>query len=49
MSNWNLDLSVAPLVKNDFNDSKSNIKVLEAAAMGFPLIASNSFAYDAFL
>ncbi len=49
MLNWNLDLSVAPLQKNDFNDSKSNIKVLEAAAMGFPLIASESFAYDGFL
>ena len=43
---WDLDFSVAPLLKNDFNDSKSNIKMVEAAAMGYPLLASRSCAYD---
>ena len=34
------------MLKNEFNDSKSNIKMVEAAAMGYPLLASRSSAYE---
>lgn len=49
VSRLDLDLVVVPLQKNDFNDSKSNIKLLECAALGIPLLASDSFAYEGFL
>lgn len=44
-----LDLVVVPLQKNDFNDSKSNIKLVECAALGIPTLVSDSFAYDGFI
>lgn len=39
------DVALAPLKRSVFNDSKSDIRVLEAAAMGIPVIASNVRAY----
>jgi len=39
------DIFLAPLDDNQFNASKSNIKALEAAALGIPLIASNREPY----
>ena len=35
------DIAVAPLVDNNFNRSKSNLRWLEAAAFGVPCVASN--------
>ena len=40
------DIFLAPLDNNQFNASKSNIKALEACALGIPLIASNVKPYQ---
>jgi len=48
-ASWQWDASIAPLDDNKFNDSKSNIKMLEAAAMSIPcLVSSSSPAYESF-
>jgi len=36
-----LDISIAPIVSDKFNESKSNIKWMEAAMAGLPTVASN--------
>jgi glycosyltransferase involved in cell wall biosynthesis len=41
-----LDLSLAPLRPSIFTDSKSNIKYLEAAAVGTPTLATDSPSYS---
>lgn len=41
-----IDLAVAPLVDNEFNRSRSWLKVLEAGAAGIPIIASNIQPYN---
>jgi glycosyltransferase involved in cell wall biosynthesis len=41
-----MDLAIAPLQMNEFNDSKSEIKVAEAGRYSVPLIASNVGCYD---
>jgi len=41
-----IDLAIAPLQMNDFNDSKSEIKVAECGRYKVPLIASNVGCYD---
>ena len=41
-----MDVAVAPLQMNEFNDSKSDIKVAEAGRYRIPLIASNVGCYD---
>lgn len=46
---YDLDLVVVPLVRNDFNDSKSNIKLIECAALGIPVLVSDSYAYRGFI
>lgn len=43
----NLDLALAPLEENDFNRCKSDLRILEYAAAGFPVLASYVPAYDA--
>lgn len=43
MLDWHVAL--APLVPTLFNNSKSDIRVLEAATLGFPVIASDVIAY----
>ena len=42
----NIDVAIAPLEWNDFNDSKSEIKLMEAGRYGIPLIATDCGAYD---
>ena len=42
----NIDVAIAPLQMNNFNDSKSEIKVAECGRYGVPLIASNVGCYD---
>lgn len=42
----NMDIAIAPLAWNEFNDSKSRIKVAEVAAYGVPLIASDVGSYN---
>jgi len=42
----NLDLALAPLEINAFNESKSNLRLLEYGAMGWPVVASDIFPYQ---
>jgi glycosyltransferase involved in cell wall biosynthesis len=42
----NIDVSLAFLDPNPFNDSKSEIKVIEAGRYGVPLVATNIGCYD---
>ena len=42
----NMDIAIAPLKMNAFNDSKSDIKVAEAGRYKVPLIASNVGCYN---
>lgn len=38
-------IAIAPLVDNDFNSCKSNLKILEAGAKGLPIICSKVLPY----
>ncbi len=49
LSNLRLNAIVAPCLPGVFNESKSNIKWLEAAALGVPLFASNIIAYSKYM
>jgi len=42
----NMDLAIAPLQMNNFNDSKSEIKVAECGRYSVPLVASDVGCYD---
>ena len=42
----NMDVSIAPLQMNSFNDSKSEIKVAECGRYAIPLVATNCGCYD---
>lgn len=46
IKNLDVDIMLAPLEDNEFNKSKSNIKALEATALGIPLICSNIEPYN---
>lgn len=48
VASWQWDIALAPLEENKFNLSKSNIKMIEAAAMGIPCIASDIGEYRKF-
>ena len=41
-----MDIALAPLEMNEFNDSKSEIKVAECGRYKVPLVATNCGAYD---
>lgn len=43
MLDWHI--AVGPLARSIFNDSKSDLRLLEAGALGFPVVASNVTAY----
>jgi glycosyltransferase involved in cell wall biosynthesis len=45
LKNLNIDIMIAPLDHNTFNESKSNIKALESIALGCPLIATDIEPY----
>lgn len=45
----NFDIGIIPLTDNVFNASKSNIAVLEMAARGIPVIASDLPSYRSFI
>lgn len=42
----NIDLMIAPLHNNIFNQCKSDIKFLEACAMGIPMVCQDIITYD---
>jgi len=46
LASLNLDLAVAPLEHNLFNDCKSNLKLLEYGACGYPVVCSDVAAYQ---
>jgi hypothetical protein len=45
LANLDLDLALAPLENNQFNDCKSNLRLLEYGACGYPVICSNTGAF----
>lgn len=49
LASLNLDLAVAPLEHNLFNDCKSNLRLLEFGACGFPVVCSDTKAYAGYL
>ena len=42
----NLDLAVAPLELNAFNEAKSNLRLLEYGALGWPVICTDIYPYQ---
>lgn len=48
LASWAWDITLAPLADNRFNKSKSNIKLLEAAALGIPCLVSPVQPYEEF-
>ena len=46
LASLDLDLALAPLADTEFNACKSDLRVLEYAACGFPVLASNSPAFE---
>ncbi len=46
LATLNLDLAVAPLERNKFNESKSNLRLLEYGILGWPVIASDVEPYQ---
>jgi len=42
----NLDLALAPLEPNRFNECKSNLRLLEYGALGYPVICSDILCYQ---
>ncbi|WP_054900079.1 glycosyltransferase [Pseudomonas sp. NBRC 111131] len=49
LASLNLDLALAPLEQNLFNDCKSNLRLLEYGACGFPVICTDAKAYAGYL
>lgn len=48
MPMWGWSIALAPLADEDFNDAKSNIKILESAYCSIPTLASWAMPYDYF-
>lgn len=46
LASLDLDIGVAPLVENRFNSAKSNLKLIEFAALSIPIVASNIKPYQ---
>lgn len=49
LASLNLDLALAPLELHIFNDCKSNLRLLEYGACGYPVICTDTEAYRGFL
>ncbi|WP_287927369.1 glycosyltransferase [Diaphorobacter sp.] len=45
MATLNLDIAIAPLEDNPFNACKSNLRLLEYGAMGWPVVCSDVYPY----
>ncbi|MCE7765142.1 glycosyltransferase [Pseudomonas putida] len=48
LASMNLDLALAPVEQNLFNECKSNLRLLEYGACGFPVIASDLRCYQGY-
>lgn len=46
LRNLNLDISIAPIIDDQFNRGKSNIKWMEASMLGLPTVASKVYPYE---
>ncbi len=46
LASLDLDLAIAPLEDNAFNESKSNLRLLEYGVLGYPVVCSNVTAYQ---
>ncbi|MGE8151598.1 glycosyltransferase [Pseudomonas vancouverensis] len=49
LASLNLDLALAPLEFHIFNDCKSNLRLLEYGACGYPVICTDTEAYRGYL
>ena len=49
LASLNLDLALAPLEFHIFNDCKSNLRLLEYGACGYPVICTDTRAYEGYL
>jgi GT2 family glycosyltransferase/glycosyltransferase involved in cell wall biosynthesis len=47
MASLDLDIAIAPLEQNVFNACKSNLRLLEYGAVGWPVVCSDVFPYRA--
>jgi len=45
LANLNLDLAIAPLEHNRFNEAKTNLRLLEFGIMGWPIVCSDIAPY----
>jgi glycosyltransferase involved in cell wall biosynthesis len=45
MASLDLDIAIAPLEQNIFNECKSNLRLLEYGAMGWPVVCSDVYPY----
>lgn len=46
LASLGLDIAIAPLAANAFNEAKSNLKLLEYGALGYPVVCSNVLPYQ---
>lgn len=49
LASLNLDLALAPLEFHIFNDCKSNLRLLEYGACGYPVVCTDTAAYQGYL
>jgi GT2 family glycosyltransferase len=48
LASLNLDLAIAPLEINPFNETKSNRRLLEYGILGWPVVCSDAFPYRSY-
>ncbi|MDR4494361.1 MAG: glycosyltransferase [Nitrospirales bacterium] len=46
LASLNLDLALAPLVPNHFNEAKSDIRILQYGILGYPVIGTDIFPHQ---
>lgn len=46
LASLNLDLAIAPLENNQFNEAKSNLRLLEYGILGYPVICTDIYPYQ---
>lgn len=46
LADLDLDLAIAPLEHNNFNQAKTNLRLLEYGAMGWPVVCTDIFPYQ---
>lgn len=46
LASLNLDLALAPLEHNNFNEAKSNLRLLEYGIMGWPVVSTDIYPYQ---